>query len=83
MKKNSTNPTPNRGPGRPKSTNPKLDGLRVRLTLDELHAVNQAAGNMTISEWARRALLKAARRARSAKAIPQQVQATPKPAGTI
>ena len=68
MKKNSTESTPKRGPGRPVSTNPKIATVQVRLTLDELATITAACGDMTISEWARVALGKAARRAKRAKA---------------
>jgi hypothetical protein len=68
MKKNSTESTPKRGPGRPVSTNPKIATVQVRLTLDELATITAACGDMTISEWARVALGKAARRANRVKA---------------
>jgi hypothetical protein len=48
--------------GRPVSSNPKLDGIRIRLTVDELAAITTAAGDIRVSEWARDALAKAAKR---------------------
>jgi hypothetical protein len=53
--------------GRPKSTNPKLDGIHVRLTSDELTSIKEAIGQQRISEWVRLALLKAAKRTLTAR----------------
>ena len=60
MKKNQQENTPaTRRRGRPIATNPKVGRIQICLTLDELAAITEAAGNVRVSEWARTAILTA------------------------
>jgi hypothetical protein len=63
MKKNPQENSPaTRRRGRPIATNPKVARIQICLTLDELATITAAAGNVRVSEWARDALAKAAKR---------------------
>jgi hypothetical protein len=46
----------NRPIGRPIATNPKVARIQICLTLDELATITEAAGNVRVSEWARRTI---------------------------
>jgi hypothetical protein len=48
----------------PKPRGEEGDGLRIRLTLEERAELEHAAGDEPLSQWARRAIIAAAKRAR-------------------
>jgi hypothetical protein len=57
MKKNPQENSPaTRRRGRPIATNPKVARIQICLTLDELATITAAAGNVRVSEWARRTI---------------------------